>query len=216
MAARPSPQIRFSPHSILIQAGLVLAAALLIGLTLRIVRLTPQIDASVFFGDEDPQLTEDRKIYKIFPQQEQVIINIEGKINSTSYLDKIKRLTHKLSLISEVVTAKSLTHGPSDFEDALKSEFWRRILIPDDRKSSNIFIVLDAASPQQAIPKIETIVWEFKKEDFQPVIAGIPYMIELIRRRLVFDLEVFSLSAVGVFGLMIFLSFVPFQSLRDS
>jgi len=213
MAAGPSPQIRFSPYPILIQVGLVLAAALLIGLTLRIVRLTPQIDASVFFGDEDPQLTEDRKIYKIFPQQEQIIINIEGKINSTPYLDKIGRLTQKLSVIPEVVTAKSLTHGPSDFEDALKSEFWRRILIPDDRKSSNIFIVLDTASPHQAIPKIETIVREFKKEDFQPVIAGIPYMIELIRRRLFFDLEVFSLSAVGVFGLMIFIIFRSFSIL---
>ena len=82
MADGQSPQIRFSPYYILVQAGLVLAAALLIGLTLRTVHLTPRIDASVFFGDEDPQLTEDRKIYKIFPQQEQIIINVEGKINS--------------------------------------------------------------------------------------------------------------------------------------
>ena len=110
-----------------------------------------------------------------------------------------------------MVSAKSLTHGPKDFEDALESEFWSRILIPDDRKSSNIFIVLDAASPQQAIPKIETIVWESKKEDFEPVIAGIPYMIEIIQRRLLYDLKVFSLSAVGVFGLMIFFIFRSFS-----
>jgi len=82
MAATQSPQTRLSRYYIPVQAGLILAAALLIGLTLQTVHLTPKIDASVFFGDEDPQLTEDRKIYKIFPQQEQIIINVEGKINS--------------------------------------------------------------------------------------------------------------------------------------
>jgi predicted RND superfamily exporter protein len=209
--AAPFHKIRLPASRIFIQVALVLGTALLIGLTLGTVRLTPQIDASVFFGDDDSQLTEDRKIYKIFPQQEQIIINIEGKISSPAYLDKINKLTQKLLKIPEVVSAKSLTHGPKDFEDAIKSELWRRILIPDDRKSSNIFVVLDAASLQQAILKIEATVEGSKQEEFKPVIAGIPYMIELIRRRLLDDLKVFSLGAVGIFGLMILYIFRSFS-----
>jgi predicted RND superfamily exporter protein len=51
------------------------------------------------------------------------------------------------------------------------------------------------------------VVEKSATEDFQPIIAGVPYMIELIRRRLLYDVKVFSLCAVGIFGLMILLIF---------
>src|SRR5919108_744706 len=130
------------------RAGALLVAALLIGLAWYTVPLTPHVDPSFFFGDEDPQLQEDKKLYKLFPRQDQIIINIEGKISSADYLNKVDRLTRRLLAIPEVVSAR-----------------------------------------------------------FRPVIAGIPYIIELIRRNLVHDLKVFSLSAVVVFGLMIFFLF---------
>jgi predicted RND superfamily exporter protein len=187
--------------------GLLLVAVFLIFLTWHTVSLTPHVDQSFFFGDDDPQLREDAKLYKLFPKQDQLIINIEGKIGSVNYLNKIHRLTENLLATPEVVTAKSLTHGPKDFDDALKSEFWGRVLIVEDRKSSNIFVALDAGSTKQAIAKVEAVVRQSETEDFRPIIAGIPYMIELIRRKLVDDLKVFSLSAVGIFGVMIFVIF---------
>jgi predicted RND superfamily exporter protein len=185
----------------------LLVAALLIVLAWYTVPLTPHVDPSFFFGNEDPQLQEDAKLYKLFPRQDQIIINIEGKISSADYLNKVDRLTRRLMAIPEVVSARSLTHGPKSFDDALMSSFWGRLLIPEDRRSSNVFVALVADSFQRSIPKVEAVVQESAAESFCPVIAGIPYMIELIRRNLVHDLKVFSLSAILVFGLMIFLLF---------
>ena len=185
----------------------ILAAAFLIALTWRTVNLTPVVDQSFFFGDEDPQLREDAKVYKLFPRQDQLILNIEGKISSANYLNRVDQLTRKLLAIPEVVSTRSITHGPKSFDDALKSPFWGRILIPEDRKSANVFVALDARSSQQAIPKIEAAVSQSESEGFRPVIAGIPYMIELIRRKLAHDLKVFSLSAILIFGLVIFIAF---------
>jgi predicted RND superfamily exporter protein len=189
------------------RVGALLAAALLIGLAWYTVPLTPHVDPSFFFGDEDPQLKEDAKVYKLFPRQHQIIINIEGKISSADYLNNLDQLTRRLLAIPEVASVKSLTHGPKSFDDALMSSFWGRLLIPEDRRSSNVFVALVADSFQQSIPKVEAVVQQSEAEGFRPVIAGIPYMIELIRRNLVHDLKVFSLSAIVIFGLMILLLF---------
>lgn len=189
------------------QAAAIVFVVFLAAVTLRIVPLTPHVDESFFFADDDPQLQEDKKIHKIFPKQDQIIINVQGKIDSPGYLSKIDRLTQRLLRIPEVQIAKSLTHGPKDFHDALTSEFWGRVLIPKDRKSSNIFIVLSPNSGKQAISKIEAVVEESKSDDFQPVIAGVSYMIELIQRRLLYDIKVFSLCAVAIFGVMILFVF---------
>jgi uncharacterized protein len=189
------------------RVGALAVAAVLIGLAWYTVPLTPHVDPSFFFGNEDPQLQEDKKLYKLFPRQDQIIINIEGKISSADYLNKVDRLTRRLLAIPEVVSARSLTHGPKSFDDALMSSFWGRLLIPEDRRSSNIFVALVADSFQRSIPKVEAVVQQSETAGFRPVIAGIPYVIELIRRSLVHDLKVFSLSAIVVFGLMIFFLF---------
>jgi len=203
-------------HCIAVRLGALFVAALLIGFAWQTVSLTPHVDPSFFFGDEDPQLEQDAKVYKLFPRQDQIIINIEGKISSAEYLNKLDRLTRSLLAIPHVVSARSLTHGPKSFDDALKSSFWGRLLIPEDRKSSNVFVALAADSFRDSIPKIETSVRESETDSFRPVIAGIPYMIELIRRNLVHDLKVFSLSAIVIFGVMIFFLFRSFSSLFGS
>jgi len=203
-------------HCIAARLGALFVAALLMGFAWQTVSLTPHVDPSFFFGDEDPQLEQDAKVYKLFPRQDQIIINIEGKISSAEYLNKLDRLTRSLLAIPHVVSARSLTHGPKSFDDALKSSFWGRLLIPEDRKSSNVFVALAADSFRDSIPKIETSVRESETDSFRPVIAGIPYMIELIRRNLVHDLKVFSLSAIVIFGVMIFFLFRSFSSLFGS
>jgi hypothetical protein len=106
------------------KVGIFLVVAFLIGLTVLTVPLTPHVDETFFFAEDDPQLREDRKIHKIFPKQDQIIINVEGPISSPAYLSKLERLTDRLLKIPQVVTGKSLTHGPKDFNDALTSEFW--------------------------------------------------------------------------------------------
>ena len=116
-------RLRSIPFYWLGRLGSLLAAALLIALAWHSVQLTPHVDQSFFFGGDDPQLEKDAKIYKLFPRQDQLIINIEGKTNSIDYLNRIFRLTKNLIAIPDVVSAKSLTHGPKNFDDALTSEF---------------------------------------------------------------------------------------------
>jgi predicted RND superfamily exporter protein len=190
-----------------VQAVAILLAGILIILTVRIVPLIPQVDESFFFADDDPQLQEERKIQRIFAKQDQIVINVEGKIAAPGYLARIRTLTEKLIEIPEVAMAKSLTHGPKDFDDALTSAFWGRVLIPEDRNSSNIFVILAPNSGSATISRIEEAVSEAEGGDFRPVIAGVSYMIELIRRRLLHDIRVFSLCAVGLFGIMILFVF---------
>jgi predicted RND superfamily exporter protein len=185
------------------QASLLLVVAVLVAFTFVTVPLTPHVDQTFFFADDDPQLEQDRKIGRIFPQQDQIIINIQGKISSPAYLSKIGTLTDRLLKVPGVVTAKSLTHGPKDFNDALTSEFWGRTLIPQARDSSNVFVILGGASSRRAIPEIEAIVSQSETGSFRPIIAGVPYMIELIQRRLMYDVKVFSLCAVTLFGLVV-------------
>lgn len=207
MSLFTSRRLRSSYFYLLARLAVLLAAGFLMVWAWHVVSLTPHVDESFFFGDDDPQLQTDIKIYKLFPRQDQLIINIEGNLSSVDYLSKISRLTQNLLAIREVISAKSVTHGPKSFDDALTSEFWGRLLVAEDRKSSNIFVALDARAPEKAIPKVEAAVRQSEAKDFAPVIAGIPYMIEILRRKLVDDLQVFSLSAVAIFGLMIFVIF---------
>ena len=68
--------------------------------------------------------------------------------------------------------------------DALASPFWRRLLVAKNQKSSNVIIFLENTAPEKPIKKIEKVVHEESENDFQIHIAGPPYVVELIRRRL--------------------------------
>src|SRR5205807_8820316 len=116
-------------------------------------------------------------------------------------LSRIQRLTQQIEAIDEVSAVKSLTAGPKSFQDALEGEFWRRLLIAKDRKSSNVIVFLENKEPEKPIKRIERIIHELDEKDFRIIIAGSPYVMEMIRRILTHDFWYFSLTAVILFGL---------------
>ncbi len=88
------------------------------------VDLKPQVGANFFFSSDDPQFRQEARIDRIFQSDSQLIVSVAAPdISSPSYLARIGELTTELSTIKSVSTVESLSHGPKDFDDAMKSPF---------------------------------------------------------------------------------------------
>jgi len=166
------------------------------------VDLKPVVDENFFFSTSDPGFGQSKKIEQRFPSQPEVILAVSSRdFSSPRYLGRIQKLTQQINAIDEVSAVKSLAEGPKSFQDALASPFWSRLLIAEDRKSSNVLVFLENKDPEKPIKRIERIIHEFDETDFRIHIAGPPYVVEMIRRSLAHDFWYFSLTAVVLFGL---------------
>ncbi|MBD3426918.1 MAG: MMPL family transporter [Candidatus Omnitrophica bacterium] len=189
-------------------AALIFSAILLS----QLVNLTPQVGSDFFFSSDNPKFQYARLIGKIFPQEAtQLVISAKGDIYSEDYLERMRVLTDMTILLPGVSGVVSLTSGPRNIRDAAESPLWKRLLISDDGASSNMLAFLENVSPERIIPKFETLIGLLESPRFDLQIAGVPYVVEMIRRNLVHDLVLFSLVAFAVFGtVMVFI----FRSLR--
>jgi len=170
------------------------------------VNLQPQVDENFFFSSDDPQFQSEVLISTLFIRKDtQLIISATGDIHSPQYIEKIKDLSVALLALDRITSVNSLTHfGPSSLKDALKSPLWKRLIISDDKKSSNLIVLLDEAEIDVTVPKIKEIMEVFDSAKFRLRAAGLPYVLELLRRNLAQDLKVFSILAFIIFGLIIF------------
>lgn len=171
------------------------------------VDLKPKVDENFFFSSDDPQFKADKMISEIFPQPPQVILGAKGEIHSAEYVARIGKVTERLSALPEVFSVQSLTRGPEDPADAFESPFWKRVLISGDGKSTFVSVFVKEVPAEVVVPKIEAVRDEFNRGDFQLMISGAPYIIELIRRNLARDLRIFSVVAFVVFGCVLLLVF---------
>src|SRR5213075_1255015 len=186
--------------------------ALLFVLVAVFVDLKPAVDENFFFSTSDPGVRESKKVEQRFPSQPQLILAVSSQdISSPRYLSRIQRLTQQIEAIDEVSAVKSLTAGPKSFQDAVQGEFWRRLLIAKNRKSSNVIVFLENKDPEKPIKQIERIIHTLDEKNFRIHIAGPPYVVEMIRRSLTHDFWYFSLTAVVLFGLTMA---AMFRSLR--
>lgn len=166
------------------------------------VDLRPKVDENFFFSSDDPQFRESTLISKIFHQEQQIILSAGGDIYSPDYLRKVGELTAALSSIPQVDSVQSLTHGPENTDDALKSPLWKRFLFSNNKKASFIYVFMKRnASTENGVLKIEKIRQRFDSPHFPITISGAPYIVELISRNLLRDLKTFSIAAFCVFGL---------------
>ncbi len=171
-------------------------------LVFRYVDFKPRVDENFFFSSSDPQFRADRLITRIFSQEQEITLSAGGDIRSHEYLRRISALTAQLSALPETDTVQSLTKGPKNTDDALKSPLWRRVLFSKDRRASFIYVFFKKnASVEDAVAKIEHIRRRFQSPDFPLMVSGAPYIVDLIRRRLVHDLQVFSIAAYCIIGL---------------
>jgi predicted RND superfamily exporter protein len=183
--------------------------ALLLGAMAFFVDLRPVVDENFFFSSRDPSLRQAKQIDEHFPSKPEVILAVSARdISSPRYLGRMQRLTRRVQEIDAVTSVKSVTAGPKSFQDALASPFWRRLLVSEDRKSTNVIIfIATGKDPQKPITELERIVHELEAKDFGIHIAGPPYVVEMIRRSLAHDFVYFSLTAVVLFGLTMALMF---------
>ncbi len=173
----------------------------LFGLVAAFVDLKPQVQSNFFFSSDDPKFQESAKIDKIFPSGSQLIVNVAApSISSERYLAKVAQLTHALESIKTVNSVNSLANGPKDFEDAEKSPFWKRLLIAENGRSSNLVVFASDKDTQELIGHVEAIVKKFNAKDFQIEVAGAAMVAEMIRRNLKHDFHTFSLTSVLLFG----------------
>ncbi|MDP8252882.1 MAG: MMPL family transporter [Candidatus Kaelpia aquatica] len=188
----------------------VAVAVTFLGLVVLInfVNLTPEVTDDFFFSSEDPQFQYEKKISKLFVRNDgMIVISATGDIGSLLYREKVYDLSESLLGLDGVSGVSSLTHGPNDFEDALKSPMWKRMILSDDMKSTNLIVLLDEAVSDLMVPFIEDMVYQFESQDFKLRVSGMPYIVELIRRSLLRDIKVFSVIAILIFGLIIFTLF---------
>ncbi len=172
------------------------------------VDLKPQVDENFFFSSSDPEYKESAKIDKIFPSSSQLIINVaSSRIPSERYLKRLAQLTQQLQRIKTVSSVQSLADGPKNFEDAEKSPFWKRLLISENGRSSNVIVFASNRDSEQLISRIEAITNKFDAKDFHVQIAGAPYVAEMVRRNLKHDFHTFSLTSVLLFGVAMWFLF---------
>lgn len=172
------------------------------------VDLKPHVDEYFFFSSDDPQFRESHAVDKMFPSGDQLIISVSSNdISSDPYLERLSRLTQAIAGVKEVIGVRSLADGPKNFEDAEKSPFWRRLLLAENGKSSNVVVFVQSNSGEQLMRRIEHICDSFDTANFNVRIAGAPYVADMIRRNLQHDFIYFSLTAVLLFGVAMGLVF---------
>ena len=185
---------------------------LLLGLVAFFVDLKPHVDENFFFSSHDPIAQESDKIDRMFGGDSQLILAVAAPdISSPNYLERLGRLTDQLNSMPSVDSVESLADGPKNEKDAEKSPFWTRLLIAENGRSSNVVLFVSTRDPQELVNRIEAVVAKFNANDFRIEIAGAPYVSEMIRRNLLHDFQVFSLTAFLLFGAVML---VLFRSLK--
>src|SRR5438309_7738914 len=176
--------------------------AVLFVLVVVFVDLKPVVEENFFFSTSDPGFGQSKKIEQRFPSQPQLVVAVSSSdISSPRYLGRIQKLTQQINTIDDVSAVKSLAEGPKSFQDALASPFWSRMLIAEDRKSSNVLVFLENKDPEKPIKRIERIMHQLDETDFRIHMAGAPFVVQVIRRSLSHDFWYFGLSALVLFGL---------------
>jgi predicted RND superfamily exporter protein len=203
MAKRRSWNLPQGLHWVMVGVALLLFA-----LVALFVDLKPEVRENFFFSPKEAEFQQTAKIDKLFPSGSQMVVNVAGPIASASYLARIERLTHEIEALKGVNNANSLTEGPKNLEDAEKSAFWSRLLLADNRRSSNVVVfVSDEADSQNLIARMEAINGKLEAKNFHIQMAGAPYIAEMMRRSLKHDFQTFSLTSFLLFGVAMWLLF---------
>jgi len=185
--------------------GLTIVSALVL---FNCVNLVPHVDNNFFFSDNDAQFRDENAISHLFKRKDSLlIINASGNIFSTDYMQKVRTLSSSLLKLKGIVGVKSIAHGPNGLDDALKGPLWKRLLICKDMNSTNIIVFLDDSYSQAVIPQIEKITSQSSSSDFNLIMSGPPYIVELISRHLIKDIRVFSILVLIIFAIVTLLIF---------
>lgn len=201
----PPPRKRsfFNVETVLFMLLTILGGAIL----LRYIDFTPHVDYDFFFSNEDTHYKADTDISKVFTRKDsQIIISVSGNIYAKDYENKIRNLSSILKTVNGVTGVKSITDGPSDLKDALESPFWSRLLIADNKASTNVVVIVQG-SAGGVVNKIESLANVMDEPNFHIKISGFPYIVEQIQKQLQKDLTKFTLLAFLLFATVVVMIF---------
>ena len=182
-----------------------LAVALSFALVLFVVDLTPRVESEFFFSSEDPQLRGSQEIAAQFPSRDQLLVAAAGPdLASPEYLERVGQLTAALAAIPGIEQVQSLTRGPASPRVVATSPVWSRLLLGRDKEMSLLIATLaeDADRPA-VVAAAEAQMAARAGADFRLDASGVPWVVEMMRRALARDLELFSLVALLAFGALI-------------
>jgi len=139
----------------------------------------------------------------------EIDLTVSGDIGSEWYLDRVRELAEAVAKVPGVTDVISLGRkpAPKDLKDALKSRLWTHVLIGKDEKSTDVIATVKDHVGAATIDRLQELKKRFDRPGFRVVISGLPYVTELISRTLERDLRTFSLAAVAVFGVVLFVIF---------
>lgn len=167
------------------------------------VDLTPQVESDFFFSTTDPAFQATKKIEELFPAQGQLLFSASTEdIGDPTYIERIRTLTEELSTVTGIDNVQSLTQGPSSPPVVAQSPIWSRLLLSKDPNTTHLIAFLQEP-PDDLIVRVEEIVASHDRPSFDLRVSGVPYVVEMIRRHLMRDLQVFSVAAFLVFGVVI-------------
>src|SRR5579884_524236 len=215
---KPIPITSKQNHAgLLSSVGPILAClgitALVMLVFLHTVDLKPKVGENFFFAKNDPQVRSDNEISRTFPgQMNEIDLTVSGDIESPAYADRIHALSVELARVPGVTAVISIDpgpkgHGPKDIKDALKSPLWTNTLIGKHHRSTDVIAAVKDDAGATTIDGVQALKNKFDRPGFQVTISGLPYVTEMISRTMARDLRTFSLAAVGVFGVVLFLIF---------
>ncbi len=195
-----------------------LTVALMLVLVIAIVfavsaDLKPKISPDFFFGSDDPEMADTRKIGELFPAEEFIILNVAGdNIHSAAYTRSLATLTRRLKELGAFKRLLSLTNGPDSPGSALESPFWRPLLIEENERATFILAFLPRISDAAVITATEEITDAMQNQEGlgQISISGMPYISEHIKRSIIRDAKIFSLAALAVFAALIYAIYKSF------
>ena len=184
--------------------GLVGAMVVALWVVAFRVDLTPHVEGDFFFSTEDPAYQASREIGERFVSSPQLLINAAADdIADPVYLDRIDALTVALAALPGIRSVQSLTNGPAAPTAVAGSPLWRRLLLTDDPRSTQLVAFLEEEGTPGLVEGVERVLAEHEGPGFALDVSGVPYVVEQIRRYLRRDLRVFSVAALLVFGLVI-------------
>jgi predicted RND superfamily exporter protein len=162
------------------------------------VDLSPRVESDFFFSEDDPQLQVSLELDRRYPGRNQVVVRAEDRTGDPqAYVDRIGDLTEAFSAVEGVTSVRSITT-----DEAAPSPLFSRILLTPDESATNLILLVDATDPAILVPRLERVVERLNTADVDVVMAGVPVIVERIRRSLFRDLIVFSALSLLLYGLL--------------
>ncbi len=199
----------FKPLKVRLMAACVLGMILVTVLFMQFVDLQPKVSPDFFFGSNDPELAQSAAIHNLFPSDEFLVISVAGRdIFSPRYYDRLASFSEDLAKISGISRTVSVATGPENVKTASESPFWRPFLISDDSSATLIIAFVGVNAPAGLIREVEAAATLFSDgEAFHVRLSGMPYIVEQIRRSLIYDLQIFSTASLVIFAVILLVVF---------